>query len=63
MLIHEHPVGVKCSIARVLRQPGLDLGVLAHGVDVADHVQFLAWVGGGDLLQEAQELLVPVLGG
>ena len=47
--------------ARVLRQPGLDLGVLVRGVVVADDVQFGTRVGGGGLFQEAQELLVPVL--
>ena len=39
------------------RQPGPDLGVLAGGVVVADHVQLLGGVGGGDLLQEARPRL------
>ena len=61
-LIHEHPVGVKCRVTRgFFSSHAADLGVLVSGVVVADHVQPGARVGGGDLLQEAQELLVPVL--
>ena len=48
--------------AGVSREPGPDLGVLVGGVVVADHAQFGAGVGGGDLLEEAQELLVAVPG-
>ena len=49
----------------VFRQlkPFADLGVLVRAVVVQDDVQVRARVGGGDLLQELQELLVPVAGG
>jgi hypothetical protein len=43
-------------------QPVADLGVLVGGVVVAHHPQLAAGAGGGDLLQEAQELAVPVPG-
>ena len=46
---------------RVPGHPGPDLGVLAGGVVVADHVQAGVRVGGSDLLEELEELLVPVL--
>jgi len=36
--------------------------VLAGGVVAADDVQVLAGVGGGDLPEELEELLVPVTG-
>ena len=46
----------------VAGQPRGDLGVLVGGVVVADDVEFLPRVGGGDLLEEAQELPVTVPG-
>ena len=48
--------------AGLLRQPGLDLGVLVGAVVIDDQVQ-LQILGHllVDLPQEAQELLVPVL--
>ena len=48
--------------AGVLGQPGLHVRVLVGGVVVADDVKSLARVGLGDLLEEAQELLVAVPG-
>ncbi len=50
---------------RVRREPGADAGVLVRAVVAADDVQVRAGVGGGDFLQELQELqelLVPVPG-
>jgi hypothetical protein len=61
-LSQENPVGVKCTVTRVFRQPGFDVGVLVGGVVVVDDVQAHRRVGGGDLLEEPQDLLVPVAG-
>ena len=62
MFSHDPEVGVKCMWTRgVLRQPGLDVGVLVGGVVVAHDVQLDSRVGLGDLLEEGQELLVGVL--
>ncbi len=47
--------------AGVLRESGLDVGVLVGGVVVAHHVQLDPGVGLGDLLEEGQELDVGVL--
>ncbi len=47
---------------RILREPGLDVGVPVGGVVVADHVQRDPRVGSGDGLEEVQELGVRVLG-
>ncbi len=43
-------------------QPRADIGVLVGGVVVAHDMQVLAGVGGGDLVQEAQELAMAVAG-
>ena len=57
----EPEVGVKCRVIRgLLGQPGLDVGVLVGGVVVHHDVQLAARVGLGDLLEEAQELVVAV---
>ena len=62
-LSQEHPVGVKCRVTLgFFASQAADLGVLVGGVVVADHVQLDAGVGGGDLLEELQELLVAVPG-
>src|SRR5512135_322921 len=45
---------------RVSGQPGFHLGVLVRGVVVHHQVQLDVGVGAGDLLEEGQELLVPV---
>jgi hypothetical protein len=46
----------------VFRQPGLHVRVLVGGVVVGDDVQLDAGVSAGGLLQELQELFVPVAG-
>ncbi len=47
---------------QVLRQPCLHRWVLVGGVVVADQVQRHPRIGLGDLLEERQELLMPVAG-
>ena len=59
-LSHEHPVGVKCRVTRGFFASQARTSACLRGV--ADHVQLGAWVGGGGLLQELQELLVAVPG-
>ena len=44
----------------VAAQPGAHRGVFVAGVVVDHHVQLPARIGGGDLLEERQELLVAV---
>jgi hypothetical protein len=43
---------------RVAGQPGAHRRVLVRGVVVDHHVQLPARIGGGDLLEEAEKLLV-----
>jgi hypothetical protein len=63
MLSQEQPVGVECSVTRGLSfSHALHGGVLVRSVVVQDDVQLDAGMGGGDLLQELQELLVAVPG-
>jgi len=42
------------------REPGLHLAPFVGGVVVHDQVQLALGVGAGDLLEEPQELLMPV---
>ncbi len=56
---HDPPVGGEVQLdPPVVRQPLADLGMLVGAVVVAHDVQLAARVGGGDLLEEAQELPV-----
>src|SRR3954469_578107 len=45
---------------RMALEPGPHRGVLVRGEVVDHHVQLAARIGGGDLAQEGQELLVPM---
>jgi len=63
MLSQEHAGGREVQgDPGILSKPGPDPGVVLGGVVVADHVQLLAWPGGGHLLQQAHELLMAVPG-
>src|SRR5262249_8896319 len=62
MFSHEHPVGRGAGSPRVLDKSGPHPRVLVPWVLVAEQVQLNAGMGGRDLLQELQELLVPVFG-
>ena len=54
-LSQEPEVGVKCSVIRgLLRQPGLDVGVLVGVVVVEHDVQLGARVGPRDVLEEVR---------
>ncbi len=47
--------------ARMPREPGADLGMLVRRIIVRDHVDYLAgWYATLDLVEEANELLVPM---
>ena len=63
-LSQEQLVGTKCRVIRRLagRPSQARTSACLCGVVVADHVQFLARVAGGDFLEGAQELIVPAAG-
>ena len=45
----------------VRREPGFHLGMFVGGIVVHDQVQLLVGIAAGQVAQEDQELLVPVL--
>src|SRR3954464_4760209 len=56
---HDPDVGVKCRCTpRMTGQPGAHRRMVVGGVVVDHHVQLAARIGGRDLLEEPEELLV-----